>query len=87
MESLISFLMFLGLVALGLWLGSLEWKSLKPVLKIYLAVLRVSALGMLYLMYYMMLGIAKVLQGLGKARFGKGGRDVLPRNRQQQRRS
>ena len=86
MESVVHFLILLGFVALGLWLGSLKWKSLKPVLKIYLAVLRVSALGMLYLMYYMMLGIAKVLQGLGKARFGKGGRDVLARNHQPRRR-
>lgn len=86
MDSVVHFLAFLGLVALGLWLASMKWKSLKPLLKAYLALLRVSAIGVLYAMYYLTCGVVRVLQAIAKTQFSKRGNNVSARDRQSKRR-
>lgn len=86
MDSLLGFLFTLVLITGGLALIAARWKSWRPVLRLWLQVLKVSTIATLYILYYTLYGLARLMQGAGKVRSGRGGRDVSTRDRQSRRR-
>lgn len=86
MDSLLGFLLTLGVITGGLALIAARWKSWRPVFKIWLQVLKVSAIVLLYSLAYAMRGVALLLKWAGNVRLGKGGKHELPGGGEQWRR-
>jgi len=85
LDSFLGFLFTLVLITGGLALIAARWKSWRPVLRVWLQVLKVSAIGVLYAMYYLTYGVVRLIRAIGKARLGKGVHDVSARDREQHR--
>jgi hypothetical protein len=83
MDTLIGFLLTLGLITMGLVLIAARWKSWRPVLKLWLQVLKIGAIMSLYVVYYAFRGVALLLKTFVKGRSGRGGKDVLSNSREQ----